>query len=384
MILKTGRKARRLSLFTACLIISFLSAGSLGLPSYAYLSLEDYILKSNIILIGKAIEKGTDPIKIDKTSFIKLGIEETKYYSLKIEVSKVLKGKIIGNYVSLLYPVFKFRSPGKGYIAEYSLPLYSYTELEDWGKERIWFLAESKAEAGSFQKVNIYSPPSYSLIETTLRILELSETEQVAELIKMLTSDKRSFVWTALDMLPRRKANAAVEPLISMLAVEDKEILNKVYWVLLRINDDAGNLKLIQVLENNLKRKTDLGLMNEIIENFRDRRVIPVLIEALANPDLSIKIASISKLGDFRASEAVESLFPFLDDAEAYVRNETYDALGKIGDPRALPHLEKALKGASQQERKNIKKAIQEIKKKADFSFACLNKGRVRHLAELT
>jgi hypothetical protein len=363
-MLGTRKNARRLSLLTAGAIFSLLGAGSLGLSIYAYLSLEDYILQSKIILIGKAIEKSSEPVKIDKTSFIKLGIEETKYYSLKLEVSKVLRGEIAGNYVRLLYPVFKFRSYGKGIGAILSEPLYSYTELEDWGKERIWFLAESKAEAGSYQKVNIYALSSYSLIESTLGILQLSETEQVAELIKMLASDQRSFVWTALDMLPRRKANAAVEPLISMLAVEDEEILDKVYWALLKINDDAGNLKLIQVLEYNLKNKIDLGMMSGIIENFRDRRVIPVLIEALAYPDWGINVAAISKLGEFRASEAVESLLPFLDDAEAQVRNEAYGALGEIGDPRALPHLEKALKRASPRERENIGKAIREIKKR--------------------
>ena len=345
------------------LIISLLSAASPGLSSYDYLSLEDYILRSNVILIGKAVEKSTDPVKIDKTSFIKFGIDETKYYSLKIEVSKVLKGKIVGNYVRLLYPVFKFRSPGKGYVVTYSQPLYSYTELEDWGKERIWFLAESKAEAGFYQKVHISLLSSYSLIETTLGIMQLSETEQVAELIKMLASDQRPFVWTALDMLPRRKASAAVEPLISMLVVEDKEILNKVYWALLRINDDAGNLRLIQVLEHNLNNKSNLAMMGWLIGNFWDRRVIPVLIEALVHPDSGIKVAAISKLGDFRASEAVESLLLFLDDADAYVRNETYEALGKIGNPRALPPLKKALKRASPQERENINKAIREIRK---------------------
>jgi hypothetical protein len=368
VMLGVKKNARRLSLLAAGLIFSLLSAGSLGLSSYAYLSLEDYVLKSRIILIGKAIEKSTEPVKIDKTSFIKLGIDETKYYSLKIEVSKVLKGENVGNYVMFLYPVFKFRSPGKGIggiLYEQSVPLYSYTELEEWGKERIWFLAESKVEVGFYQKVNIYSLSSCSLVETTLGILQLSGSEQVAELIKMLASDKRSFVWTALDMLPRRKANAAVEPLISMLAVEDKEIRNKVYWALLKINDDAGNLKLIQILEYNLKNKIELGMMVGLIENFWDRRVIPVLIEALVVPEFNIKVVAISKLGDFQASEALERLLPYLGDSEAYVRNTTYEALGKIGDPKALPHLEKALKLASQREKENIRKAIREIRKRA-------------------
>lgn|GEM_PF-1870816 len=349
------------------LIFGLLATGNPGFCSYAYVSLEEYILHSKIILIGKAVEKTAEPVKIDEQDFTKSGIEQVRYHALKIEVSKVLKGEIIGNQVRLLYPVFKFRNP-EGIIIEPAQPYYFYTELEDWGKERIWFLADSKVEVGFYRKVTIRSLASSSLVETTLRILQMSESEQVAALIKMLASDNRSFVWTALDMLPRRKANAAVEPLISMLAVEDEEIRNKVRWALLWINDDAGNLKLIQVLENNLKNKIDLGMMVGIIENFRDRRVIPVLINALDYhyyPDFGIKVVSISKLGEFRAREAVESLLPFLDDADTYVRNVTYEALGKIRDSKVLPSLEKALKRASQRERENIKKAIREIRKHA-------------------
>ena len=105
-------------------------------------------------------------------------------------------------------------------------------------------------------------------------------------------------------------------------------------------------------------------MLGGLIENFRDRRVIPVLIEALAHPDPEIEAFAIAKLGDFRAGEAVESLLPFLDDADAYVRNVTYQALGKIGDPRALPRLKRALLiRAAQRERDNIHKAIQEIQK---------------------
>ena len=107
--------------------------------------------------------------------------------------------------------------------------------------------------------------------------------------------------------------------------------------------------------------------MSIIIGNFRDRRVIPVLMDALYQPDLYFKATVISKLGDFRATEATEILLPFLGDSSTYVRNTTYEALGKIGDPKALPHLKEALKRAPKTERKNIKMAVKKIRKKAIF-----------------
>ncbi len=352
------------------LIIGLLSIASIGLSSRIYLSLEDYILRSEVILIGKAVEKSAEPVKIDKIVNLKSGVDETAYYSLKIEVRKILKGKVIGNDVKLLYPVFKFHNYGKARGGFSEPPLYTYTELDELGKERIWFLAESKVEAGFYRKVHIIyslssdSSLSSSLVEATLGILQLGEAEQVAGLIIMLASDRKPFVLTALEMLLRREALAAVGPIVSLLDVEDKDILDKACWALLKINDDAGNLKLIQALRHRLKSGSDLGWMIRIIESFQDRRVIPVLIEALVHPDLEIEVSAISKLGDFRAGEAVESLFPFLDDANEYVRNVTYETLGKIGDPKALPRLKRELLiRASPQERENINKAIQEIQK---------------------
>ena len=214
------------------LIIGLLGVGNLGLSSIIYLSLEDYILRSEVILIGKAVERSAEPVTIDKIVNMKSGVEETAYHSLKIEVRKTLKGKVIGKDVKLLYPVFKFRDSDKGRGVFREPPLYTYTELDEWGKERVWFLAESKVEAGFYRKVHIiyslssYSSLSPSLIEATIGILQLGEAEQVAGLIEMLASDQKPFVLTALEMLPRRKALAAVGPIVSLLDGEDKEILN--------------------------------------------------------------------------------------------------------------------------------------------------------------
>lgn len=335
-----------------------------------YMSLEDYILQSPVILIGKAVEKSSEPVKVDMIGNKMYGVDETAYYFLEIEVRKVLKGKVIGDQVQLLYPRFKFHDYGKGIGVIREPPLYTYTELDEWGKEKVWFLAASEVVPGFFRKVRIYSltsfsySPSSSLIEATIGILRLGEAEQVDGLTKMLASDQKPFVLNALEMLTRRKPLAAVGPIASLLDVKDTDIQDQACLALLGINDNAGNLKLINFLERRLNDKSYSSRMAGIIKSLRDRRVIPVLIKALAHPDLEIKVSAIFKLGDFRAGEAVESLLPFLDDANDYVRIVTYEALGKIGDPNALPRLKRELLiRASPQERENINKAIQEIQK---------------------
>jgi hypothetical protein len=81
------KEVRHFSLLAACLIISFIINGRLAISSYALMTLEDYILKSKIILVGKVVEKGNKPIKTRESN-----IGWTDYYSLKIEVSEALKG----------------------------------------------------------------------------------------------------------------------------------------------------------------------------------------------------------------------------------------------------------------------------------------------------
>jgi len=362
----------RYILFTSGLILALLITGRSGYSSYTFVSIEDYILKSETILIGKAIEKSSEPVKIDKTYFG--NYVEAKYYSITIEVSKVLKGKIIGNYAKLLYPVFDFHSH-EGICVAFSAPLYVHNDLDEFGKERIWFLKsaktggdffqrkESKSDRGFFQKVTVYSQYYYQLIETILGILQLSEKEQVAELVKMLASDKKHFVLTALEMLRRRKSHAAVASLILMLNVEDKEIQREVYWTLININD-IGNLKLIQDLEHNLKNKAKLVMMFIIIRYLNDRRVIPVLVEALDHSELETTNATISRLGDLKANESTEKLLPYLSHLDDKKRDLTFKALEKIGDPRALSYLEKIFKLAPQPERSRIRTLIIRIQNK--------------------
>jgi hypothetical protein len=262
--------AGKLSWLAAGLIYSVLGTGSLGRSSQVYLSLEDYISRSKVILIGKAADKSTEPVLIDKTSFIKLSIEEARYYSITIEVSRVLKGEIVGDHIRFLYAVFKYCDPGKGDGMMMSEQPGPYTEPEEWESERIWSLNESKVKNGYYQAWHIASISLRPLLETTLGILRMRESEQVAALTKMLASENRSFVLTALDMLPRRKANAAVPTLIPMLYVDDGEIRNRAYQVLLLIDDDAGNLKLIEELDYRLRYRIRLNEAARIIENSRD------------------------------------------------------------------------------------------------------------------
>lgn len=354
------------------LVAFLLGAGILGFPSLVeVLSLEGYISRSKLILIGRPIERTAEPIRVEKRSPSDPRLEKIEFYSLKIEVSRILKGEVAGNNVRLLYPVFKLRKPRpEGLVAGVTCPLPDYSDLDKLGEVRIWFLTESKTQAGFYERLFIYPAYPLSLVERTLRILELSEPEQVAELIKMLASGDKSFVLHALDMLSRRKANAAAETLISMLTVNDQKILDEVIRVLVAINNDAGNLKLIQLLQQRLKKWDGWSMTGwHIAENLRDPRLIPVLIEALAHPNRDTKMIALSKLGHLKVKEAVQRMLPLINYRDDDVRQETYRVLGEIGDPRALPSLWKALEKAPDPDRGLIMKAIQDIQSSSGQSL---------------
>jgi HEAT repeat protein len=80
-------------------------------------------------------------------------------------------------------------------------------------------------------------------------------------------------------------------------------------------------------------------------------RAIPLLELALtgrepqpADPSSAVRSAAALALADLKAHEALASLLVAVEDDDAYVRQMALTALGEIGDPRARPRLERALK----------------------------------------
>lgn len=74
---------------------------------------------------------------------------------------------------------------------------------------------------------------------------------------------------------------------------------------------------------------------------FEDVRVVPATIELLRDPDWWLRISAADTLGKLKDPRAVEPLIAALGDAE--VKWAAIEALGRIGDVRALPALGKML-----------------------------------------
>jgi HEAT repeat protein len=73
-------------------------------------------------------------------------------------------------------------------------------------------------------------------------------------------------------------------------------------------------------------------------------RAIPLLERALKNDEhAQVRGAAAVALADVKGNEGLATLLAAVEDVDGYVRQMALSALGEIGDPRALPRIERAL-----------------------------------------
>lgn len=91
--------------------------------------------------------------------------------------------------------------------------------------------------------------------------------------------------------------------------------------------------------------------------NLGDERAIPALTEALKDQDDDVRFHVARNLGKFE-EPAVPFLLDALEDPDEYVRRYAAWILGVIGDDRAIPALETALNDPSEYVRKGAEQAL--------------------------
>jgi HEAT repeat protein len=103
-------------------------------------------------------------------------------------------------------------------------------------------------------------------------------------------------------------------------------------------------------------------------------QAIPVLLDALHDPDDSIRCVAALGLGQIQATSAVPALALLLADPSGWVRGAAADALALIGEP-AVPALGEALQDPREGVRVRSAYALRRIKsaKSARWLFPALN-----------
>lgn len=166
-----------------------------------------------------------------------------------------------------------------------------------------------------------------------------------------IVSDLNSKDWeTRLSAVERLGTMKDQRKLGMLIQVADTYVE---YWPVkikaIRLLGDIGDPKAIEVL---LSIFNDAFLNNECpsikshaaiaLGSFnQDRRVVDALITGINDGELLTREASIDSLGRIGNPKAVPHLIPVLSEKSTALKLSTIKALAGIGDPQAVPHLRK-------------------------------------------
>ncbi|MEW6620777.1 MAG: HEAT repeat domain-containing protein [bacterium] len=152
----------------------------------------------------------------------------------------------------------------------------------------------------------------------------------------------------AIEILGKIKAKKAVEPLIEALKDENEQVRRDTARALANI----GDKRVVEPLIESFRREESWGCKRIIawqLAKLDDKRVIEPLEEALSDPkNEKIKGDLALALGNIGDKKTVDLLIEVLDDAikdkDEMVTYGCSFALCKIGDEKAIPYVEKALR----------------------------------------
>ncbi len=143
---------------------------------------------------------------------------------------------------------------------------------------------------------------------------------------------------------------------------------------------------LLVALESQNKQTREYALWGLEESKYLEGVNISKIIEALKDPEPSIRIKAASVLGKTGNLAAVQPLIEALNDAEHETRQYAAEALGRLGDPRAIQPLRDALGDNDRDEREMCiislamiqDQEIFSIFKELDIGYRLIHNGKTR------
>lgn len=180
----------------------------------------------------------------------------------------------------------------------------------------------------------------------------------VEPLIKVLNSKDPEIRENAAITLGKIKDERAIDPLIKLLTDEEWEVESAVTSALVEIGEPAVE-PLVFILQD---KNGDVFLRMKVIAvlaGIKDERAIQPMIRVLKEePELQADLGY--RLG-LMGEPAVEPLIQLLDDDDPEVRVRAAEALGRIGDGRAIGALTNALSDKDETVRVFAKMGLESI-----------------------
>ncbi|MGQ9864683.1 MAG: HEAT repeat domain-containing protein [Pseudanabaenaceae cyanobacterium] len=200
----------------------------------------------------------------------------------------------------------------------------------------------------------------------------IADPQAVPDLLHAFLHDPDTVVHGSAAGALARTGEAAVPALLQVLADTSLPETTKGHaaWALSFIGAEAADL-LYQALDQTQEESARCALIAAIGQVARERgdqAAIDLLRQTLTDPRPALRAEAAASLGELAI--APEPLYPLLADDDLDVRKATVSALGKLGTPATIPHLQPLLTHPTPALRVLAKRAIAQIEERQAQSNA--------------
>ena len=179
----------------------------------------------------------------------------------------------------------------------------------------------------------------------TLTLIE--DPKAVPPLIQALLEDEDTVVQASAIGALARTGEAAVAPLLEVLASPDSSESNKGHaaWALAFIGSKAKpQLYTAYESDSPVVRAAVVGAIAKVAEEDRsDPEALDLLVKSLNDSAIDVRSEAAAVLGNLKYQPAIPTLIELLDRPEAQTRKSAALSLMKIGDKQAIAPIQAAL-----------------------------------------
>jgi len=180
-------------------------------------------------------------------------------------------------------------------------------------------------------------------------LVELADKSTLPALEKAIHDSNSDVRRAAIRALGRIGAQGSFKALLGLLKDKDARVAAEAATAL----GHLGNRAAVEPLISLLSRPKLSGPLHEAavssLGKLRDKRALPVLIQALNHKSERVRWFAAIALGEIGSPDAVDALgATLLKDRNAQVRESAANSLAKIGNQKAIPMLAAALKDKSE------------------------------------
>jgi bilin biosynthesis protein len=187
----------------------------------------------------------------------------------------------------------------------------------------------------------------------------IGDPAAVPGLVQAVLHDEDTVVKSSSVGALARTGQIAVPTLLSLLtdSTTPENLKGLAAWALAFIGLEAKDALLEQIHSDSVEvRSAIVAAIVKMAQEAPDDRMFEILVEALQDRDLTVRLEAISALGNLAYQPAQPQLFALLIAGDGETRRSAVLALMKMGDTAAIPQLETALTAEPEE---GIQKVIQ-------------------------